>query len=206
MIGPIWRKYGEAATLNMTLYAIDGVDIQVAPAFAVGDVVLSRDEAAEANITTLPTDEGTSISISLSATEMEAARITITLIDQTDPKLWLDDSIIVETYGNTLAQHAFDLDLATPTPERNVALSGIPFRLVDSTDHISPEPGLTVTVQAAKDGAAFAAGAGAAPTSLGSGYYEYNATAADMDVDRVAFRFSAAGADDAFVYITTVST
>ena len=44
---------------------------------------------------------------------MQAARIVIKVIDQTDPKLWEDQAIIIDTYGNASAQHAFDLDTAS---------------------------------------------------------------------------------------------
>ena len=74
--------------------------------------------------------------------------------------------------------------------------------MVDSTDHVTPETGLTVTGQRSINGGAFAAVAGAI-AEVGSGIYQLDATAADMNGDTIMFRFSNAAADDTFVFIKT---
>lgn len=107
------RKYNQAATINFNLFDLDGVDMSVAATFAAGDVKIMKNEGAEANTGSLPTDEGSGYSLALTATEMSAARIMIHLIDQTGTKVWLDTSIVIETYGNASASHAFDLDTAS---------------------------------------------------------------------------------------------
>lgn len=89
-------------------------------------------------------------------------------------------------------------------PEKNVALNGIPFRMLDNGDHVTAETGLTVTAQRAIDGGSFATATGSV-VEVGNGYYEFNASAADMNGDRIIFRFSNAAADDAFVYIKTIT-
>jgi len=111
----ILGKYNQAKTITFDLFDIDGVDLSIAATFAAGDVKIMKDEGAEANTTNLPTDEGSSYSLVLTATEMSAARLRIILIDQTATKVWLDISIGVETYGNASAEHAFDLDTANVT-------------------------------------------------------------------------------------------
>ena len=110
------REYGVAATINFEL-ALDATpeDLQVAATFAAGDVVIMKDEGIEANTTNLPTDEGTGYSLVLTATEMQAARIMIYLIDQTATKIWMDKAIRIETYGNASAQHAFNRNVANVT-------------------------------------------------------------------------------------------
>lgn len=107
------RKYGVAATIDFALYELDGTDLVTTAAYAAGDVKIMKDEGAEANTTNSFTDEGTGYSIVLTATEMQAARIVLYLIDQTNPKAWLDRALVIETYGNASAMHAFDLDTAT---------------------------------------------------------------------------------------------
>jgi len=109
------QKYNQAYTLNFNLYQIDGIDMEPAATFAAGDIVIMKDEGAEANTTNLPTDEGTGYSLVLTAAEMSAARIVLYIIDQTGTKVWLDIAIDIETYGNASAQHAFDLDTALVT-------------------------------------------------------------------------------------------
>jgi hypothetical protein len=113
--GPFLRKYGVAATLDFDLFEIDGVDFRVDAVHAVGDTVIMKDEAAEANTTNAFVDEGQTYSIILTATEMQAARVKVVIVDQTAPKVWLDTSFTIETYGNASAEHAFDLDTALVT-------------------------------------------------------------------------------------------
>ncbi len=106
----ILGKYNQAKTITFDLVAPDGVDLIVNATFAAGDVVIMKDEGAEANTTNLPTDEGSGYSLVLTATEMSAARIRIYIIDQTGTKIWLDISFGIETYGHASAEHEFDLD------------------------------------------------------------------------------------------------
>lgn len=102
----IIREYGVAATLKFSLFEDDGVDLRVDAVHVAGDTVISKDEGAEVNTTNGFVDEGTGYSIVLTAAEMTAARIEIFIVDQTDPKAWLADVLIIETYGNAAAQHA----------------------------------------------------------------------------------------------------
>lgn len=88
-------------------------------------------------------------------------------------------------------------------PVKGVALSDIPFYMVDSTDHVTAKTGLTVTAQVSKDAGAFASAAGTA-AEIGSGLYQFDATAADMSADVVVFKFTATGADPVLLTIKTV--
>lgn len=122
------RKYGEAATLPITLYEVDGVDMRVDAVYASGDVKITKDEGAETNTTNSFTDEGSKYSIVLTATEMEAARISGIVIDQTATKVWLDTDFVIETYGHASAQHAFDLDTASvaQTADHTAGIADVP--------------------------------------------------------------------------------
>lgn len=111
----ILGKYNQAKTVTFDLVAPDGIDLIINATFAAGDVVIMKDEGAEASTTNLPTDEGTGYSLVLTAAEMSAARIRVYIIDQTATKIWLDTSVGVETYGNASSEHAFDLDTAAET-------------------------------------------------------------------------------------------
>ena len=112
--GPVLRKYGVETTINFVLFEIDGVDFRVDAADSGANCSVMKDEGAEATCENDFTDEGTGYSLVLTATEMQAARIVVYVIDAAT-KVWLDTSIIVETYGNASAMHAFDLDLAEQT-------------------------------------------------------------------------------------------
>lgn len=110
MQGPFLRKYGVQTTIKFTLFEVDGIDFRVDAVPVVADMQISKDEGVEADTANGATDEGTGYSVVLTATEMQAARISIYVSDVTATKIWLDTTIEIETYGNASAQHAFDLD------------------------------------------------------------------------------------------------
>lgn len=99
------RKYGVQTTIDFELYEVDGVDFRTDAVHAAGDSKIMKDEGAEANTTNGFTDEGQGYSIVLTATEMQAARIVLYIVDQTATKVWLDKAIVIETYGNASAMH-----------------------------------------------------------------------------------------------------
>jgi len=90
----------------------------------------------------------------------------------------------------------------TVIPEKNVAFSNIYALMVDSTDHVTPKTGLTLTVQRSLDGGAFISATGTA-AEISNGMYQFDATAADMNGDTITFRFSGTAADDTFLTIVT---
>ena len=116
----VLRKYGVATTILFPLVDRGAIDFESTPVtFVAADTQISKNEGAFANTGSTPAHEGNGIySLALTATEMQAARIMITCIDAAT-KTWEDQAIIIATYGNASAQHAFDLDLA----EQTVALS-----------------------------------------------------------------------------------
>lgn len=110
MNGVHLRKYGVETTIDFELFEVDGVDFRVDAVHGSGDSVIMKDEGTEANTTNGFTDEGTGYSLVLTATEMQAARVVVYLVDQTATKVWLDKSIVIETYGHASAMHAMDFD------------------------------------------------------------------------------------------------
>lgn len=229
------RKYGEATTIVFPLIDAGAQDFESTPVtFASGDSQISQDEGTFANTTNTPAHEGNGIySLALTASEMQGARVVVTIIDSAT-KAWEDQAMVIATYGNASAQHAADLDdsvrlglTALPnaaadaagglpvsdaggldmdslstTPTKNAALSDIPVYMVDSTDHVTPETGLTLTVERSLDGGAFASATGTA-AEIGSGLYQFDASAADMNGDQVVLKFTATGADPFLVSIQT---
>lgn len=83
---------------------------------AAGDVKISKDGGAAANVTNLPTaiamGSSASWDFSLTATELQAAQISVHVSDSAT-KAVDDTGFEIETYGNASAQHAFDLATAT---------------------------------------------------------------------------------------------
>lgn len=100
----IFRDYATATTVLVDLWETDGTDLKVDATFATGDCKIMIDEGNEANCANLPTDEGQSYSLVLSATETTGKRIKVLLVDSAT-KAWLDRTITIETSGNTASQH-----------------------------------------------------------------------------------------------------
>ena len=98
------RFRGVATTVNFPLYVLDGSALNATPAtFATGDVQILKDEGAATNIGTLPTHEGNGVySVPLTATEMTADRVAITIVDATEPAVWLDTVVLVEAAWSPL--------------------------------------------------------------------------------------------------------
>ena len=111
-MGANLRKYGLATTLLLPLIKRGAIDFEPGATFVAGDSKIIKDEGAPANTTNSPVNEGNGIySLALTATELQASRIVVTVIDAAT-KVWEDQAILIETYGNGAAQHAFDLDTA----------------------------------------------------------------------------------------------
>ena len=108
------RKYGVEATIDFDLFEVDGVDLRADWVPAQSDCEIMKDGGTSTQCSNTATDEGTTYSIILTATEMQAARLVLKIVDAAT-KVFLDHVVIIETYGNASAQHAMDLDEADGT-------------------------------------------------------------------------------------------
>ena len=126
-------KYGVARNIYIPIIKRAVVDFAVSADWtpAAGDVKVSKDGGAAANITTLPTAitmGNTAIWLfPLSLTEMQAAQIVVTVSDSAT-KAVEDQSFIIETHGHASAQ--FQVDLADSvraglTALPNATVSGV---------------------------------------------------------------------------------
>lgn len=102
----LWRQYGTQTTLLFPLIDRDAVDFESTPVtHTAGDTQISKNEGNFANTTNAFAHEGNGIySLVLTATEMQAARIVVTIIDSAT-KLWEDQCVVIETFGDSSAQH-----------------------------------------------------------------------------------------------------
>lgn len=105
-------KYGVENTFYFPLLDLgDPETFEAGVTIAAGDATVMKDGGAFASTTNLFVDEGSGwYSITLTATEMQAARIAVSIVDQTATKEWSDQGITIDTYGHASAQHEFDLD------------------------------------------------------------------------------------------------
>jgi hypothetical protein len=112
---PFLSKYGVARHIYIAIPKAGSANHAVGADWtpAAGDVKISKDGGAAANVTNLPTAIAMGNSalwdFSLTATELQAAQIVVTVSDSAT-KAVDDTGFEVETYGNASAQHEADLD------------------------------------------------------------------------------------------------
>lgn len=76
---------------------------------------------------------------------------------------------------------------------RGVAVSGFPFKLVSSADHVTNFVSGVVSGQISRDGGSFGALQSGAFTEIGLGWYRTNLTSGDLLANQVALIFTANG-------------
>jgi len=86
--------------------------------------------------------------------------------------------------------------------KKNVALANFEFLMIDSSDHLSPKTGLTITAEISKDGGAFASCTNSA-SEISDGVYKITITQAEMNADIITLKFTATGADQRTITIKT---
>ena len=80
-------------------YANPGL-FKSSPTLAAGDVKITKDEGAFADLTTLPSvtpAAGRNVLVELSSTEMNCDKLTVIFHDQTTPPEWCDYAITILT-------------------------------------------------------------------------------------------------------------
>src|SRR3990167_8279955 len=87
--------------------------------------------------------------------------------------------------------------------KKNTELANFEFVMFDSTDHITPKTGLTVAVQASKDGAAFANVTNTPATEVSAGVYKITLSTTDLNVTTVMLKATATDADNRYFFIVT---
>ena len=194
------RKYGQEALINFTLFEADGLNFRVDAVHAVGDSILMKDEGAEASTTNGFVDEGIGYSLSLTATEMEAARLVVYLIDQTATKIWLDKALTIETYGDVNAQHEFDLDSPHNITSGSAAINTI----ADSFTKSGAEPETNTYLATRElDGVVHLVEDDVGVTD---GYYEFNIGGVGVPVGILWSGYAQSNGDDYAIYAYNYST
>lgn len=197
---------GGAMDADVSAIQNDAITAAAIAANAIGASELATDAIGDAQIAT-----GAIAATAFAAGAVDAAAIATDAIGSaelaTSAVNEIRDSILSDatTFAGaninaTISSRAQPSDLGYP--ETNQAFDNIEFLMVDSTDHVTPETGLTPTGQRSIDGGAFGAVAGSI-AEIGVGIYQFDATAADMNGGTIMFRFSDAAADDTFVFIKT---
>jgi hypothetical protein len=109
------REYGVACHVYVPIIKRAVVDFAVGADWtpAAGDVKISKDGGAAANVTNLPTaitmGNTAMWDFSLTATEMQAAQVNVTVADAAT-KAVEDQMFLISTYGNASARHKVNLN------------------------------------------------------------------------------------------------
>lgn len=113
----ILSKYNTALTIRFPLVKVATQNFAVAADYthASGDVKVTKDGGVAATATNAPAaltmGNGAIWTLVLTATEMSAQEVVVTVIDAVT-KAVEDQAIIIHTYGNASAMHPFDLGTA----------------------------------------------------------------------------------------------
>jgi hypothetical protein len=198
-------KYGAARHIFIPLVKRGVVDHAVSADFtpSAGDVKISKDGGAAANVTNLPAaiamGNSTIWDFSLTATELSCAQAVVTIADSAT-KAVEDSGFIVETYGNASAQHLFDLGTATQKVDldtiktQSVTCAGgvtVPAATLASTTNITAGTVTTATNVTTVNGLA----AGVITASSIAADAITAAKIADGAIDAATFAASAVGAE-----------
>ena len=100
MLPPV---YGVAFEFDVVLFAQSDNQIKTSPTIAAGDFVISKSNGATANLTTTPSESPASsgiVRVQLSATEMEADKLTVKYHDASGAE-WHDGAVTIFTAAQT---------------------------------------------------------------------------------------------------------
>lgn len=178
------------ATVNTNLGTVAGyIDTEVAAIKAKTDNLPANPAAT----TDIPTAAAIRAEIDANSTKLDVAIGTrLAAAGYTAP----DNAGITAIKAKT--------DLLPSGIQKNQALAGFTFLLVESGDHVSPLDGLGASVVAERsiDGGAFAPCANVV-AEVGGGIYKIDLAAGDLNGNVITFRFTGAGADARFVTMVT---
>lgn len=115
------KKYGVATQVDgIPLITRGAVDFKANPTLAAGDVTISKDGGAFANVegadafasyvAVVPTG-GVAVQVKLHAADVTCKKIFLKFQDQTSPKEWEDNGLWIYTYGHANAHFPFDFDV-----------------------------------------------------------------------------------------------
>lgn len=140
-------EYGVAYTFHAPMIVAGEVDFAGSGDWtpASGDVKVSKNEGAQANITTLPSFSNGEWQYTLSATEMQSARIYVKIVDSAT-KAVEDQAFYIETYGHESAQHeVFPVNVTQVAGQTASAAATVDFDDIATVEAVTTAIGATGT-------------------------------------------------------------
>lgn len=182
---------GYAGTNNVipTVTTVNGLAANIVNASALASDAVTEIQTGLATDTALST-VASYIDTEVAAIKAKTDQLTFTTANKVDARTFTNDD-----------KTGYSLSAGQLFIKKNTALSAFMFVMTDSTNHV-PTTGLTVTATRSIDGAAFGSCANAV-SEVASGVYKIDLAAADLNGTNIMLRFTATGADDILVSITT---
>lgn len=110
------RKYAATSTVNFPLIGLGTVNFTSTATLTTADLKISVDGGAFGTVGTAITNVGSfGYSYSLTTANLTGKLCTMVIISTAGTKVCEDTMILIETYGNTAAQHTFDFSVANQT-------------------------------------------------------------------------------------------
>jgi hypothetical protein len=134
------KARGIETTVVFVLIARGATDFVTGATFAAGDIKISIDGAATANTTNLPSEIGNGLyKITLTAAEMDADTVSVTMVDQTSPKVFEDQGWLIATHENTYQAKVWYIDDENAAEDRYVAVFYRNGNVLEAGDVTSPQ-------------------------------------------------------------------
>lgn len=116
-------RYGVQDVVLFTLVKRSGTDYATSGDYVpvVSDIRVAKDTASESYAANVcATTSGTTWALTLTAAELSAKKVVVTLIDAATPNKAVEDqAILIHTFGSPLAQMPFDFSINTVTVATN---------------------------------------------------------------------------------------
>jgi hypothetical protein len=103
-------KYGEEVVIYFSVYDSNSPHAMYETAPAAADCDISKDGGVFGQTSNAPVDEGPTMSVTVTAGEMECKVAVLAIQDGDSPALYGDTCIVIPTFGNASALHVTDLD------------------------------------------------------------------------------------------------
>lgn len=166
----ILRKYAATSTINFPLIGLGTVNFTSTATLTTADMKISVDGAAFTTVGTAITNVGSyGYSYSLTTANLTGKLCTMIIVSTAATKVCEDTMILIETYGNSGAQHTFDLSIANQTviaSAGTVTLTGGQLVTVGTISAAAVGAGL---LSAGAFGAGFISAGGVAAAALSAG-------------------------------------
>lgn len=139
----IQRTYATSAVIpGIALTVRDSADIASVSSFEAGDITISKDGGTPTPLTNSPTTGSDGlVKITLTSTELTCTRAVIKFIDQTSPKEWEDELVIIDT------KEAVDVEISGTVDAHVISIGNVTTSGFTTLDAFKTQPTTLRTIR-----------------------------------------------------------